>query len=60
MKQTNDDEIKKAFTNFLGTALEDMDEIERNLYSPDYELFKAGWEAGWRKLLGWVYETYKE
>ena len=40
--------IMKAFTDYLGMALEDMDEIGKNLYSPDYEIFEAGWLAATR------------
>ena len=40
-----EEEIKQAFNAYLGVLFEDMDEIERSIYSLDYYVFRAGFLA---------------
>ena len=37
--------IIKAFQKYLGALIEEMDEIDKAIYAPDYSMFKAGWLA---------------
>lgn len=40
-----EDEIKKAFNEYLGMPLDEMDHMGQSIYAPDYDIFKAGWLA---------------
>ena len=41
-----EEEIKKAFDFYLGFPFEEMDELNKNIYTPDYDIFRAGYIAG--------------
>lgn len=47
-QELDEDRIREAFQVYLGTVLDDMDESDRAIYAPDYEMFKAGLLVGIR------------
>ena len=45
-----EEEIKRAFNEYLGTPFEEMDRMGQSMYQPDFEIFEAGFKAA----MGWL------
>ena len=45
-----EEEIERAFNEYLGTPFEEMDRMGQSMYRPDFELFEAGFKAA----MGWL------